>query len=146
MHFRRSIPVFRLFLAAVAVAALALGSRPAEAQTTANVTLTWTAPGDDGIVGRASHYDLRYSANTIAGTDTLSWWNAATIVNLVNKIPAPAGQADSVVVSSLPTGVRYFAMIRTADEVPNWSGFSNLAVIDLTDKTAPARIADLRVR
>jgi len=147
MHFRRSTPPFRAFLVVATLATLVLGARHAQAQTTtANVTFIWTAPGDDGKVGRASHYDLRYSANAIAGTDTLSWWNAATIVSLPNKIPAPAGQADSVTVLAIPTGTRYYAIIRTADEVPNWSGFSSVAVIDLTDRTAPARIVDLRAR
>ena len=147
MHFRRRIPLSRAFLVAAALATLVFGSRHAQAQTTtANVTLVWTAPGDDGTVGHASRYDLRYSANAIAGTDTLSWWNAATIVNLANKIPPAAGQPDSVTVLGIPTGTHYYAIIRTADEVPNWSGFSNVAVIDLTDKMAPARIVDLRAR
>jgi hypothetical protein len=30
--------------------------------------------------------------------------------------------------------------------VPNWSGFSNVAIIDTRDVIAPARIADLRAR
>ena len=43
-------------------------------------------------------------------------------------------------------GYRYYAMLRTGDEVPNWSRFSNIAVIQATDLTAPAAVADLRVR
>ena len=36
---------------------------PAHAQTgTTSVTLVWTATGDDGLVGQASHYDLRISS------------------------------------------------------------------------------------
>jgi len=41
-----------------------------QAVTTDYVILRWTAPGDDGLSGRASRYDLRYSLNPIVGTDT----------------------------------------------------------------------------
>ena len=34
----------------------------AGSHTTGSVTLTWTAPGDDGISGRATRYDIRYSS------------------------------------------------------------------------------------
>ena len=35
------------------------------------MVLRWTAPRDDGLKGRASHYDLRYSRYAITATDTL---------------------------------------------------------------------------
>lgn len=120
---------------------------PASSQTaTTTVTLLWTAPGDDGMSGRASQYDLRISTSAISGTDTLSWWNAATVVNMSGRVPAVAGTADSVAVSNLVAGSRYYAILRAADEVPNWSGYSNVAVIDLRDVTPPSRITDLRVK
>jgi len=120
---------------------------PALGQTpTVSSTILWTAPGDDGMVGRASRYDLRYSTNAISATDTLSWWNAATVFNMTGRVPAAAGAADSVVVSGLTGGTRYFFIIRAADEVPNWSGFSNVAIVDTNDAIAPIRISDLRAR
>ena len=36
------------------------------------VTLTWTASGDDGSTGRATQYDLRYSLSTITSTNFVS--------------------------------------------------------------------------
>lgn len=110
------------------------------------VVLRWTAPGDDGLAGHASRYDLRYSRNSIVGTDTIGWWNSATKVNLWNKIPALPGKPDSVRVLGFTPGYSYYAMMRTCDEVPNWSRFSNIAVIQATDLTAPKAVADLRVR
>ena len=110
------------------------------------VVLRWTASGDDGLSGRAAHYDLRYSRYGIAGTDTLGWWNAATRVNLWNKIPALPGMPDAVRVFGFTPGFRYFAMLRTCDEIPNWSPYSNLAIIEATDLTAPVAVRDLRVR
>lgn len=119
---------------------------PAHAQTgTTSVTLVWTATGDDGLVGQASHYDLRISS-TAVGTDTLSWWNAATVVDMTAKTPSAPGTADSVSVPNLVPGTRYYAILRVGDEVPNWSGYSNVAIIDLRDLIPPARVADLRVR
>ena len=145
MPFRISRGPLALLLAFGFILAGALAAPPAHAQTV-SATLLWTAPGDDGITGRATRYDIRYSSNAIAGTDTTTWWNNATVVNTTGKVPATAGAADSMVVTGLAAGIRYFAIVRAADEVPNWSGFSNIAVIDLTDRIAPTRIADLRAR
>ena len=89
--------------------------------------LRWTATGDDGNIGRATRYDVRVSQYSISGTDTVGWWNAATIVNTMGKVPPASGQKDSVLVTNVTYGRRYYCMMRVADEVPNWSRFSNLA-------------------
>src|SRR5882762_4518641 len=67
------------------------------------VTLFWTAPGDNGFVGRATVYTMRYSPKSV-GPDTLAWWNAATPVT---GLPAPSkpGAADSVEVNVPAWGV-----------------------------------------
>ncbi len=133
--------------AALLLAALGLGAAPAFGQTAADstLTLTWTAPGDDGTVGRATTYDLRYSKTAISGTDTLTWWNAATRATGL-PAPSPAGSKDSCKVNGLTPLTTYYFIIKTADEVPNWSGYSNLAVKTTTgDTTPPAAIADLSV-
>ena len=138
----------RSFAGILAVGSLAVAALVGDAsgQTTNSTTLVWTAPGDDGTIGRASKYDLRYSANAISGTDTLSWWNAATIVNMTSKLPSTSGAADSMVVSGLTSGVRYYFVIRAADEVPNWSGYSNVASFVAGDKIPPKQIVDLIAR
>ncbi|HET9950526.1 MAG TPA: hypothetical protein VFS09_01900 [Candidatus Eisenbacteria bacterium] len=140
-------PIRRVLAATAVAALLAAANGGLHAQTTGvSATLLWTAPGDDGLSGRATRYDIRYSPNAISGTDTLSWWNGATVVNTSGKVPVASGQLDSMVVTGLTSGVRYYAIVRTADEVPNWSPYSNVAVIDLRDVLPPARIADLRAR
>jgi hypothetical protein len=138
----------RLSLALFALGSLAALASPhaAEGQTSTSVTLVWTAPGDDGTAGRATRYDLRYSRYAISGSDTLGWWNAATIVNMTGKVPSASGTLESAVVSGLTAGVQYYAVIRTADEVPNWSGYSNIASFVATDKTPPMHVADLIAR
>lgn len=133
-----------LFLGVVALlGALALpGSARAQ---TVSTTVEWVAPGDDGNTGTATTYALRYRTTAISGTDTLSWWNAATPVS---NLPAPAvaGTLQSKVVSGLSAAQTYYFLLRTADEVPNWSGFSNLAIkLPSVDATPPAAITDLAV-
>jgi hypothetical protein len=117
-----------------------------QALITDYVVLHWTAPGDDGLSGRATRYDLRYSLNSIVGTDTLGWWNRAIKVGIWAKVPALPGKPDSVRVLGFTPGYRYYAMIRSCDEVPNWSPLSNIAVIQASDLTPPKAVADLRVR
>lgn len=110
---------------------------PASAQSTSlAVTLLWTATGDNGLIGRASKYDLRYTALAVKGTDTLSWWSSAAVVNMANHVPPPSGSRDSVVIAGLVAGKKYFAVLRVADASGNWSGFSNMATIDLGNITA----------
>lgn len=83
--------------------------------------LTWTAPGDDGILGDASEYDIRYATSPI----TEQTWGSALQVAGENA-PKPAGFPDTMVVIGLQAGTNYFFAMKTADEVPNWSGISNL--------------------
>ncbi|HEY2923586.1 MAG TPA: FlgD immunoglobulin-like domain containing protein [Candidatus Eisenbacteria bacterium] len=107
---------------------LTIQSASAEtAATTAGVVLVWTTPGDDGLIGRAAKYDLRISSKAISGTDTLSWWNAAIVVRMSTKVPGLPGARDSLTLGGLVSGTRYYAILRVADERPNWSGFSNAA-------------------
>ena len=129
------------------VAAASLFASPVLAQTAADSTasLRWTAPGDDGNIGIAARYDLRYRTTPISGVDTLSWWNAATLASGL-PTPSPAGSTDSVKVTGLLPSMTYYFIIRAADEVPNWSGFSNVAVKTMSgDVLPPAAIADLSV-
>ncbi len=119
----------------------------AQAQTSADssIVLQWTAPGDDGTIGRATSYDLRYRTVTITGTDTLGWWNSATQV-AGEPVPGVSGATDSLRVRGLTPSTTYYFIIRAADEVPNWSGFSNLATKATTgDGVAPAAITTLAI-
>jgi hypothetical protein len=137
----------RVALAAALLLGLTLLAADAAAQTAADssVTLLWTAPGDDGNVGTASQYALRYRTVPVSGTDTLTWWNAATPVTGL-PAPHPAGSTDSVTVRGLQPLTTYYFIVRAADEVPNWSTFSNVAMKTTSgDATAPAAIANLTV-
>lgn len=109
--------------------------------TDQSVMLSWTAPGDDGDEGQASTYDLRYATATI----TLTSWDSATVVT---GLPAPsaAGEPESFAVVGLDQETTYYFALRTADEVPNWSGLSNIVEITtLPEQISPAFIEDLSV-
>jgi hypothetical protein len=94
----------------------------ATSTTGTSVTLTWTAPGDNGTAGRATRYDIRYALAPIAAS---RWDQAAQAANA----PAPGvpGATDSVTISDLDIAKTYYFALRTADDFPNWSLQSNTA-------------------
>jgi len=85
-----------------------------------SATLGWTAPGDDGMSGQATWYDVRY---TDAGPITEANFYEATYYP--STFPGPPGTPEQFTVSGLSAGVTYWFAIRTSDEVPNWSDASN---------------------
>ena len=96
-----------------------------------SATLTWTAPGDDGDQGTATTYDIRYSTSTI----TEGNWDSA---NQVDDEPSPqaAGSTETFSVTGLSQNTTYYFGMKTADEMPNWSGLSNVAS-GTTEGTGP---------
>ena len=111
------------FFAALSLALLAPAPRVA---TAATVVLRWTAPGDDGMTGTASQYEIKYSETPVSGNQT-NWWNSATSVG-APPAPLASGSRHTFEVANLDSGTTYYFMLRTGDEVPNWSGYSNVAV------------------
>ena len=110
-----------------------------EAPDGTSITLSWTAPGDDGADGRAVRYDVRYADEPI--TDAV--WDSAAIVP-TSRQPERAGTKEHLEVTSLAEGAWYFAL-KTADEVPNWSERSNWAGATLVDRVSPSTVTDLAV-
>jgi hypothetical protein len=90
--------------------------------TVSSLTLQWTAPGDDGVEGRAAGYDIRYSAGDISGA---TWGTAVRLEGLPE--PSEAGVTDSVAIKGLPAGAAYSVGLRAVDESCNWSDLSNIA-------------------
>jgi hypothetical protein len=107
---------------AILGAAIAAAPGPASADS---VSLSWTATGDDGTTGRASAYELRWSTTPV-GADTAAWWGNATSAG---TIPAPktAGSRETYIMNGLGSGLTYYFVLLVGDEVPNWSGYSNVA-------------------
>jgi len=120
-----------------------LAFTPNPSSAAAGARLVWTTPGDNGGKARVLAYDLRISRSGIQGTDTLSWWKAATKVNMTTKIPRMPAMPDSIILGGLTGGVWYYAILRSVDAAQNWSDFSNVAsfvpstVTGVEDPNAP---------
>jgi phosphodiesterase/alkaline phosphatase D-like protein len=116
----------------------------AHAQTgTSSVQLSWTAPGDDGMTGTGSQYDLRYSTATITSANFASatrWVGTPT--------PTAPGTTQSTTVTGLQSNTTYWFAIKAGDEVPNWSVMSNVISFTTTatsDSVRPAMVANLAI-
>jgi hypothetical protein len=103
------------------------------------VILSWTAPGDDSATGRASQYDVRYSASTITSLN----WNSAALVS-GEPTPKTSGGSETFLVTGLQSSTSYYFAMKAADEIPNLSQLSNVVAITTPDKLAPGPISDLQ--
>ncbi|MEA2029987.1 MAG: hypothetical protein U9N55_00090, partial [candidate division Zixibacteria bacterium] len=109
---------------------------------------------DDGASGTAYQYDIRYSTSEINDDN----WNSATQAD-GEPNPQTAGSNETFIVEGLNPGTTYYFAIKTADEVSNWSGLSNVvstttdlgppspvgASLDTTNNTATLRCSQLSV-
>jgi hypothetical protein len=110
-------------MAAAIVCTVGSASLANAAGSTASVTLEWTAPGDDSLVGRATSYDLRYS---IMPLSEVNFYNGTRVTSVA--APSPAGTTESYTVTGLNNGTNYFFAIKTADDKGNWSRISNVVM------------------
>jgi Tfp pilus assembly protein PilV len=108
--------------------------------TTTSVDLDWTAPGDDGNVGPAASYDIRYSTSTI----TEGNWASATQAS-GEPTPGAPGSSESFTVSGLASGTTFYFAIKTSDEVPNISALSNVPSATTTTAGTEADSLDVDV-
>lgn len=91
-------------------------------EVTANsISLSWTTPGDDGNVGTATSYDIRYSTSNINETN----W-ASTTQCIGEPSPKVAGGSETFTVTNLSPGTIYYFALKAKDEVENESGLSNV--------------------
>ncbi|TMQ73391.1 MAG: fibronectin type III domain-containing protein [Candidatus Eisenbacteria bacterium] len=105
-----------------------------------SLVLSWTAPGDDGSVGTATAYDLRWSNLPIDASN----FSAATPVS-VQPIPVAGGTPQEYFVSGLSPVSDYYFAIRTRDDAGNWSGVgpaSHARTLSI-DRQPPASVKDL---
>ncbi len=95
------------------------------------VKLKWTATGDDGNIGTAFKYDIRYAYSPILSEGDY------LIANMYPTYfyPAPSGQPDSLILNlknlagSASHDTVYFS-IRAADDMLKWSDLGNCAYIN----------------
>ncbi|MBI5168066.1 MAG: hypothetical protein HZA61_01120 [Candidatus Eisenbacteria bacterium] len=136
----RSPALDRHALLALAAILLLLLLAPALARAQADsLTLTWTAPGDDGSLGAATSYEVRMSTAAITPANYAS----ATVLANVPP-PFPAGAPQALVVRGLSRSTDYWFAVRSRDDVGNWSPLSNVVRWNWpVDNAPPAAPTDL---
>ncbi len=112
-----------------------LAAPPTGIQLT-SVLLTWTAPGENGDVGTATRYELRYSTSPI--TDMASFASAGAVPGVL-PTPGPAGTAEQFTVIMLVPDMRWYFAIVAYDAAGQQSELSNVATV----VTTPVKIGDI---
>ncbi len=115
---------------------------PLRAETgnqTGEVILKWNSTGDDGDVGRANHYVIKYNKSLISSAN----WNDSIEANN-SLIPQISGTPEIFTVINLTPDEGYFFAIKAFDEGLNPSNLSNVPYAKAKiDTTSPVAITDL---
>jgi uncharacterized delta-60 repeat protein len=109
--------------------------------TTGNITLTWTAPGDNGTLGTVAGYIVKYSTSGVI--DASNWDSATTFTSSFTA--KAAGSTETHVVTGLETDTMYWFAVEAYDEASNYGGISNSPSRSTSDIVAPAAITNLAV-
>jgi len=88
------------------------------------IRLVWEAVGDDGAVGRAHRYEVRWSLSPALAE---SWSSSDSLAGA--PVPAAAGTWESLDWPGREAGRTYYAALRVHDEAGNASPISNVASI-----------------
>jgi subtilisin family serine protease/subtilisin-like proprotein convertase family protein len=102
----------------------------------ATVTLTFTATGDDGMVGTADFYDIRYSTAPIVSDADF----ASATRSTSEPSPQPSGSTEIATVTGLDFGTTYYFAMKVVDNAGNASSLSN--VVSATTQDAIVAFAD----
>ena len=121
------------------------GIPPAQIQTLAasnpqldSVDLEWSPVGDNGMIGRADHYEIAFATFPIDDAN----------FNVADKLPpaqtpspprAPGGPNDTAVVDGLQHTTDYYFAVRVFDDKGNFST-SNVVMQPTLDDTPPASV------
>lgn len=104
-------------------------------------TLTWTAVGDDGLVGAAASYDVRYNTSVINNSN---WETSSKAEEKI--IPVVSGTKERIAVKNLKTSTRYYFAIKAIDDSSNSGALSNIASVltlkkpRVIDRTPPDEV------
>ncbi len=87
-----------------------------------SLTLSWTAPGNDGYNGAAWRYSIKYYHSEITEEN---WDSANGCVGL--PLPREYGETETFEVTDLSPNIIYYFAAKSYDEELNWSVLSNNA-------------------
>ena len=92
--------------------------------TPTSITVTWTAPGDNGTEGIAAEYDIRYSTVPVG---MANWDNIQQAAG--EPTPQPCGSIETFTITDLIPDTWYYIAMMTADDAYNWSDISNIVAV-----------------
>lgn len=92
-----------------------------------DIQIHWTASGDDGDMGQATYYELRYSTAPI----TVANFENGMLFNL--GTPNNAGSFETGWLNGLNCGTTYYIAMRVFDESGNASRLSNIITVTTDD-------------
>ena len=101
-----------------------------------HVRLHWTAPGDDGGLGRAWGYDVRFSTTPI---DDEEGFEAALTVPVL-YLPSFPGETENLLFALPETDERYYFALKAFDEAMNYSELSNCASAGPNEPSSPHQL------
>jgi beta propeller repeat protein len=104
------------------IAPSAVGDLQAGRGGDGSVSLSWTAPGDDGNEGAASMYSIRHASQPITEQN----WAAAEPVAVIDW-PRTAGAPEVMQVNDIPPEAAVYFALKSTDDAGNESSISNLA-------------------
>jgi hypothetical protein len=87
-----------------------------------SIRLNWTASGDDGALGTAARYELRYATSAITEAN----FGSATLVTGV-AAPQASGSAESFTVTGLQTATVYHFALKAFDGAGNGSALATVS-------------------
>lgn len=121
----------------------AITTLSAAANGSSAVTLQWIAPGDDGSVGTATSYNVKYALSAITSE---SAWNSAVSAAGDPPRPGVSGTAENMQVTGLDSQTIYYFAVRATDEAGNQGGLSNSpSATTLMSDTIPPVISSVTV-
>ena len=99
--------------------------------------ITWSAAGDDGMVGTAAAYDLRYGVSPIDETGFASATRAPGL-----PAPGPSGSPQSAILGELLSDTQYYVALRAYDNVGNPSPLATAGPFSTLPSTAVCAFSD----
>ena len=104
-----------------------IASLAATSVSSDRLVMTWTATGDDGTMGTATKYDLRFGTTPIDETN----FDAATRLTSA-PVPKAAGGLEQATIRGLAPLTTYFVALKAIDEYGNSTPLSNVVEIQTT--------------
>lgn len=123
----------------------------ADAAVEGKITLTWTAPGDDGYVGNNSggYYMVKYATFAVSAS-SWTWWNSisTSVASDINKgwtikTPSAVGATETLVFTGLYPATTYYFAARSADDMSNWSELDAQIGVNSAPSQAQAVVSNL---